>query len=102
MMARSMTERNTRGDAIAALRAGRQRADLDEAETHGEKLARHPRVLVEARRHAERIGKVEAEDALREPLVVRFGGAGVKAKLERLDGEVVRPLGVERKEESLA
>ena len=27
---------------------------------------------------------------------------GIKSKLERLDGEVVRPLGVERKEKRLA
>ena len=58
--------------------------------------------LVEARRHADRIGKVEAEDALRQSLVVGLGGARIKPKLERLDGEVVRPLRVERKEKSLA
>ena len=46
-----------RGLAIAALRPRRQRADLDEAEAHGEKLARHARILVEAGRHAERIGE---------------------------------------------
>ncbi len=68
----------------------------------GEKLARHLRIFVEARCHAYRIGKIETEDSLRQSLVVGLGGAGIKPKLERLDGEVVCPLGVERKEKSLA
>ena len=70
------------GLRIAALRARRQRADLDEAEAHGEKLARHARVLVEARRHAERIGKIETEQALREALIVGRVGARINPKLE--------------------
>ena len=90
------------GALVAALRARRQRAHLDEAETHGEKLARHPRVLVEARRHADRIWKVETEQMLAEALVVGRVGARVEAELQTLDREVVRTLGIERKQERLA
>ncbi len=90
------------GRWIAALRARGQRADLDEAEAHLQKLARHAGILVEARRHADRVGEVEAEQGLLEALVVGTFSAGVEPELERLEGEVVRPLGIEREEQRLA
>ena len=46
---------------IARLRPRRQRADLDKAEAGAEQPARRLGVLVEARRHAERIGEGQAE-----------------------------------------
>ena len=67
-----------------------------------EQRARHARILVEARRHADRIGKVEAEQSLREALVVRRGGPRVEPKLETLDGEIMRPLGRKREQQALA
>ena len=76
MMARSATERKMRGLRIATLRLRRQRADLDEAEPRGKQLARHARVLVEAGRHAERVGKVEAEERLREARIVGLAARG--------------------------
>ena len=64
--------------------------------------ARHARILVEARRHAERIGKIETAQILAPAADRRAGGAGIKPKLEDLDGEVMRALGVERMEQGLA
>jgi hypothetical protein len=92
-------EREEAGAPIAA--CATQRAGFDEAEAHGEKFARHARVLVEAGGHADRIGKIEAEELLAEPLVVGSIGPRVKAKFEALDGEVVRAFGIEREQERL-
>ena len=102
MIARSAAEPEDTRCRVAALRARRQRADFDEAEAYGEELARHTRILVEAGRHAQRVGKIEAQDALCQALVVGPCGAGIKAELERFDGEVVSALRIERLEQSLA
>ena len=92
-----------RGPALPRLRQRRQRAHLDEAEAHGEKLARHARILVEAGRHADRIGKIETEHRLApSALIVGARGARIKPKLEALDGDIVGPLGIERVQQRLA
>ena len=87
---------------IALLRLRRQRSDLDEAEPRGEQRRKHPRILVEASRHADRIAEVEAPQRLREPRIVRRRGAGIKPKLKALDGKIVRPLRIERVQQRLA
>ncbi len=87
---------------IAGLRARRQRADFDEAEAHGEQLARHARILVETRRHADRIRNVQPEQMLAEALVVRFGGARIKPELQTFDRDFVRPFGRQRQQQALA
>ena len=51
---------------IAALRLRRHRADLDKAETEPQQRVGHLRALVEARGHADRIGKIQAEGAHRQ------------------------------------
>ena len=48
---------------ISRLRQRRHRSDLGEAEAEPEQCVRHLGVLVVARRHAERVGKVEPGDA---------------------------------------
>ncbi len=56
---------------IAGLRQRRHRADLDEAEAEPQQRVGHLGMLVEARRHADRIGEIEAEGTHREPRIVR-------------------------------
>src|SRR6185312_12227068 len=90
------------GPRIAALCQGRQRAHLDEAEAHGEKLARHTRILVETGRQADGIGEIQAEHGLGQAPVVRAFGARIEPKLEALDGDVVGALGIERLQQRLA
>jgi hypothetical protein len=63
----SASRRKTR---IAGLRLWRDGADLDEAEAQTQQRIGHLGVFVEARRHANRISKVEPEGADREPLVI--------------------------------
>ena len=55
---------------IADLRLRRHRADFDEAETEPQQRVGHLRVLVEARGHADRIGKIQAEGAHRQFWIV--------------------------------
>ena len=86
------------GRGVAALGAWRKRADFDETEAHGEELARHARVLVEAGGHAERVGKVEAEQRLGKARIVGLVGTRKEPELEALDGDVMREFGVEREE----
>ncbi len=91
---------------ISGLRAWRHCSDLGEAAAHGEHRIGHARVLVEARRDAERIGKVETERRDSELLPRRRGAARVDAGLERLERGLVcvlrlqheqqRPRGVEQ------
>ena len=83
------------------MRARRQRADLDEAEAESKKLARHPCVLIEARRHAERIGKLEAEHGLGQTFVVRLMRPRIKSELKPFDGKLVSLLGGKREKERL-
>src|SRR4029078_8724707 len=87
---------------IAALRARRQRADLDEAEAESKKLARHPCVLIEARRHAERIGNLEAEHGLGQTFVVGLMRARIKSEIKTFDGKLVTLLRRKREEQCLA
>ena len=46
--------------------------------------------------------KLRPHSCLRKPRIVRHGGAGIKSELEALDGEVMRPLRIERVEQRLA
>ena len=87
---------------IALLRLRRQRADFDEAEPRGEKRREHPRILVEASRHADRIAEVHTPQSLRKPRIVGRSGAGIKPELKALDGEVMRTLRIERVQQRLA
>ncbi len=84
------------------MRPRRQRAHFDEAESHAKELARDASALVEARRHADGVGKIEAEEALAKSLVVWRIGPRIKPKLEALDGEIVRAFGIEREQQRLA
>ena len=56
---------------IAGLRLRRHRTDLDKTETQPQQRVRHFRALVEARGHADRIGKVQAEGPHRQFGIVR-------------------------------
>ena len=56
---------------IAGLRLRRHRADFDKAETQPQQRIRHLGALVEARRHADRIGKIQAEGPHRQFWIVR-------------------------------
>ena len=55
---------------IAGLRQRRDGADFDEAKADAKERVGHLGVLVEARRHPDRIGKIQREGAYREPFVV--------------------------------
>src|SRR5260221_12339123 len=59
------------GARVARLRQGCDGADLDEAETQLEERVSHLGMLVEARGHTDRIGKVEAEGTHRKARVIR-------------------------------
>ena len=80
---------------IAGLRLRRHGADLDEAETELEQRVGHLGVLVEARRHPDRVGEIEPEGPHRQPRVVRHQ-LDERRDLQRQDGEPVRILGVEQ------
>src|SRR5262249_33560180 len=80
----------------------RERDDRDALESYGEKLTWPACALVEAWRHAQRVGKVEAEPRLRQPLVVRPRCARVKSKLKPFDRQVVSLLRWNREKERLA
>ena len=56
---------------IADLRLRRHRSDFDKAETQPQQRVRHLRALVEARGHADRIGKIQAEGPHRQFWIVR-------------------------------
>ena len=78
---------------IAGLRPRRHGADLDEAEAEPQQRVRHLAMLVEAGRHADRIGKIEAEDPHRKPR--SSAGAGPRGtSLEALDGQPMGVLGI--------
>ncbi len=79
---------------IAGLRARRQRADLGESEAQMQQRVGDAGVLVEARRHAERVGKVEAEHILRQIIMVGRNGRQRQA-LQREHRHLVRALGVD-------
>ena len=79
---------------IAALRLRRHRADFDKAETEPQQRVGHLRALVEARGHADRIGKVQAEGAHRQLVVV---GARLdrRQQPQALDRHAMRVLRIE-------
>ena len=80
---------------IARLRPRRHGADLDEAEAEPEQCIGHLGMLVEPRRHPDRIGEIEAEGAHRKPRIVRHQ-LDEGRDLQRQDGEPVRVLGIEQ------
>ena len=79
---------------IAALRLRRHGADFDKAETEPQQRVGHLGVLVEARSHADRIGKVQAEGAHRQLVVV---GARLdrRQQPQALDRHAMRVLRIE-------
>ena len=79
---------------IAALRLRRHRADLDEAEAEPQQRVRHLGILVEARGHADRIGKVEAEGAHRE-LGIVSAQLDRRQEFQAVDREAMRILGID-------
>ena len=83
---------------IALLGKRRDRADLDEAEAEGKDRVRHLAILVEAGGHADRIGKVEAEEVLPQARIA--GGGGPKRhRRQRFQRQAVRGFRIEGEEE---
>ena len=80
---------------IAGLRQRRHRADLDEAEAQAEQRVRHLGVLVEARRDADRIGKVEPEGPHRQPRIIGRRPPP-RGEFQGLDGERMSIFRIER------
>jgi hypothetical protein len=73
------------GLGIADLRAGRHRADLDHAETQLRQSAWHLGILVEAGRHADRVGKLQPAQRCPQFRSVRMVPLGREAQTERGD-----------------
>ena len=80
---------------IASLRQRRDGADLDEAETEPQQRVGHFGILVEARGHPDRVGKVQAEGAHRQPLVAARSRRQ-RGELQHADRESVGVFRVER------
>ena len=83
---------------IARLRQRRDGADFNETETQAQQRVRHLGVFVESRRHPYRIGEIEAEGAHREAWMV-FAGARQRRKFKHGDGEPMRVLRIERRQQ---
>ncbi len=79
---------------IAGLRLRRHGPDLDKAEAEPQERVRHLAMLVEAGRHADRIGKIEAEHPHRQPRIVARRGTA-RHQPEPLDGQPMGILGIE-------
>ena len=101
MMASWRLSRKRRGLGVAGLGAGRDGADLDEAESHAAEGVDAVAFLVEARGEADGIGKLEAH------ALDRMGGpgageAGEESELlgpaHALHGDVMGAFGVELEE----
>ena len=58
---------------VAPLRQRRDGADFDKAKAQAQQRVRHLGILVEPRRHADRVGEIEPEGAHRQPFVVAGG-----------------------------
>ncbi len=84
------------------MRLRRESSHLGKAEPHGKERPEHARILVEAGCHANRIGETEPPKLLHKPRIVRLRFAGVEAELQSPDGELMRPLRIEREQQSLA
>ena len=80
---------------VAGLRLRRDGADLGKAEAEPEQRVRHLGILVVAGRNAERIGKGEAGDGLRQPRIGSGGAGRHEAGFQRLDRKAVRRLRIE-------
>ncbi len=84
---------------VAGLRLRRHRSHLDEAEALPQHGIRHLGILVEARRKAERIGKVEPHERLLQQRIAGPRGRQLRQAGERLDRQAVGLLGIKRVEE---
>ncbi len=87
---------------IARLRLRRDRADFGKSEAEFQERFRHLGVLVETRRHAERIFKADAGHRLGETLVGAHSAGGNHAGFQRRDRKPVRRLGVEQEQAAAA
>ena len=83
---------------VAPLRQRRDGAGFDKAEAQAQQRIRHLGILVEPRRHADRIGKIQPEGAHRQAFVVA-GGARKRRACQHLDSEAMRVFRIERVEE---
>src|SRR3569623_798447 len=92
--ARVLFETDLPRPRIARLRQWRDRADLDEAEAEPQQRVRHLGVLVETRRHPDRVWKVEPEGTAREYQTVRLRARHRKAA-QALDGKPMRIFRIE-------
>ncbi len=80
---------------IAGLRPGRQAADFGKSAAHGERGARHPRVLVKAGGNADRVRELETPKLDAKPPVIGFHRAGENAELEGAQRHLVSLLGLQ-------
>ena len=83
------------GTRIAGLRARRQRADFDEAESETEHRVGDFGIFVEACREADRIGKVETEGVDREARIIRRRRT-TGQQFQRRDRRAMRRFSVEQ------
>ncbi len=88
-----------RGRGLPALRPRRDAADLDKAEAEPQQRVRHLAILVEARRHPDRIGKIQPEGAHLQPRIVRAAPARQRRPLQRPQSQPVGILRVETMQE---
>ena len=79
---------------IAGLRPRRHGADLDKAETELQQRIGHFRILVETGRHADRVGKIQAEGPHRQ-FVIIDPRPRRRQQFQTLDGEAMRILRIE-------
>ena len=89
------------GPGIALLRPRRDAADLDQAEADAEQGVGDLGILVEARRQADRIGQGAAPDLDGERRRIRPPVGRQQPGLERAQGQAVRGLGVETRQEEV-
>ena len=83
---------------IAGLRPRRNGAGLDKAEAEPQQHVRHFRILVETRRHADRVGKIQSEGAHREPRIVARTGQH-RREFQKLERERVSIFRIKRVQE---
>lgn len=84
---------------VARLRARRDRADLEEAETEAGEAVDRLAVLVEPGGEADAVGKAQAHDLDRARRLRLGGGQQLAGIVQAMQGEVVGGLGVEREQE---
>jgi hypothetical protein len=85
--------------AVARLRPRRHRAGFGKAEAERQHGVGHFRILVEAGRQPDGIGKVDIEDARGENWIVRRLRAAHEAKLQGADGQAMRGFRLDQAQE---